>query len=58
MHIPKIDPYDPNKSDGSHSMTSTCARQGIPVVYRGREPRSRVRIGCHYSRTMPGRASE
>jgi hypothetical protein len=30
----------------------------VPIVHRGRELRSRARIGCHRNRTMPRRASE
>jgi hypothetical protein len=52
------DSYDSKKSDGSHSTTSTYARQGMSVVYRGREPRSRARPGRPHSRTTPRRTGE
>jgi hypothetical protein len=52
------DPYDSKKSDGIHSTTSTYGRQGMLVVYRDQELRSRVRTGHPHSKTMLKRTSE
>jgi hypothetical protein len=33
-HGPATDPHNPDQSDGSLSMTSTSAREGMPTVHR------------------------
>jgi phage shock protein A len=49
MDHPVADPHYPKQSYGDNSETPTSTRQGLSIMYRGRRPRSRARVGCHYS---------
>jgi hypothetical protein len=42
MHNSVADTYDPEQSDGSHSVNPTGARQGMHVIFRDRKPGSRA----------------
>jgi hypothetical protein len=46
--LPVADPHHPKQSYGGNSETPTCTRKGLPIIYRGRRPRSRARTDCHY----------